>query len=165
MQIRDYNGEGKWSKDAIIKRYSQLCTELEVQDPIHLRPIESVQGGVTWIYPVMDKVIEGIEQGDIACRQIGIEFIEDDQKCPFGKLLKSNAARALRRSHLTAEEQERTRKRLVFMLLAGNVPHEYKEYAKLLKKVGIDGYWDEIEKRVDRSNDYVMRWYKYLKGD
>ena len=40
----------------------------------------------------MMKVIEGIEAGDLACVRLGIEFIEEDAKFPFGKTLKSNAA-------------------------------------------------------------------------
>ena len=111
----------------------------------------------------MDKVIVGIEQGDAACRRIGIEFIEEDRKFTFGKILKSNTARALRRNQLTPEEQNRIRRRLVDMLLQGNVPHEYKQYAKLLKRIGVGPYWDEIESRIDQSNQYVMRYYRYLK--
>jgi hypothetical protein len=163
MEVRDYNGEGKWSKDEIIRRYLQYCRELKVQHPIDLSPVEPIQGEVKWIYPVMDKVIVGIEEGDVACRRIGIEFIEEDNKFDFGKILKSNTARALRRSVLTVEEQERIRRRVVAMLIEGTVPHEYKQYAKLLKKIGIGQYWNEIENRINRSNEYVMKYYDYLK--
>src|SRR4051812_15419078 len=113
MEIRDYNGEGEWSKDEIIRRYLQYCRELNLSNPIDLSPVEHVEGNVKWIYPVMDKVIAGIEQGDAACRRIGIEFIDEDRKFTFGKILKSNVARALRRSKLTTEEKERIRQRLV----------------------------------------------------
>ncbi len=98
VKIRNYNGEGKWSTDDIIRRYSQYCRELKVQSPIDLSPTETVEGEMKWIYPVMYKVIAGIEQGDAACRRIGAEFIEEDRKFTFGKILKSNTARALRRS-------------------------------------------------------------------
>ena len=163
MEIRDYNGEGKWSGDELIRRYLQYCHELNVPNPIDLSPVEHVEGNVNWIYPFMDKVIAGIEQGDAACRRIGIEFIEEDHKFVFGKILKSNAARALRRSELTTDEKERIRRRLVEMLIEGNVPHEYKQYAKLLKKIGIGDYWNEVEARINRSNEYVMKYYDYLR--
>ena len=48
-----------------------------------------------------------------------------------GKILKSNVARALRRATLMKEE--RIRRRIVSMMLAGNVPHEFREYKKLLR--------------------------------
>ncbi len=41
------------------------------------------EGEVTWIYPIMDQVIAGVERGDKACIAIGIEFIEEDQHFPF----------------------------------------------------------------------------------
>ncbi len=163
MKVRDYNGEGKWSKDEIIRRYTQYCRELTVLNPIDLSPEEHVKGEVKWIYPVMYKIIAGIEQGDAACKRIGIEFIEEDRKFTFGKILKSNTSRALRRSELTTEEKERVRRRLVRMLIEGNVPHEYKQYAKLLKKIGVGDYWNEIESSINRSNEYVMKYYEYLK--
>ena len=113
----------------------------------------------------MHKVIAGIERGDRACRRIGIEFIEEDRKFPFGKILKSNTARALRRADLTQDEQQRIGRRIVAMLLGGKVPHEFKEFARLLKKIGVRSYWDAIERGVNRSNRYVMRYYDYLKPD
>ena len=162
MKIIDYNGEDSWSKESIIDRYSRYCRELKVPNPLDLSPVEHTEGETRWIYPVMDKVIEGIEGGDAACRRLGIEFIEEDRKFTFGKILKSNTARALRRSDLTPEEQDRIRRRLIDMLLAGNVPHEYKQYAKLLKKIGLGPLRDEIELGVDRTNQFVMRYYDYL---
>jgi hypothetical protein len=81
---------------------------------------------------------------------------------PLGRILKSNTARALRRAPLSPYQQDTLRDRIVHMLLTGNVPHEYKEYAKLLRKVGIGNRWSEIEEKVDRSNHYVMKYYGYL---
>ena len=162
MKIIDYNGEERWSKESIIDRYSRYCRELKVQNPLDLSPVEHTDGETKWIYPVMDKVIEGIERGDAACKCLGIEFIEEDRKFTFGKILKSNTARALRRSDLGPEEQDRIRRRLIDMLLAGNVPHEYKQYSKLLKRIGLGPFRDEIELGVDRANQFVMRYYDYL---
>lgn len=165
MEIVDYNGEGKWLKDEILLRYSQYCKEQRVSEPLDLRPRVHVSGEKKWIYPVMERVIEGIEKGDAACKRLGIEFIEEDGKFPFGKILKSNTARAMRRVALTPDEQERLRKRLVNMLVTGNVPHEYKQYVRLLKRIGVGNHWDEIERQINRSNEYVMRYYRYLKDE
>jgi hypothetical protein len=110
----------------------------------------------------MDKVIAGIENGDQACKRIGIEFIEEDVKFPFGKILKSNTARALRRAMLNEAEEARIRKRLILMLIEGNVPYEYKQYAKLLKKIGIGDSEPYLQKHVKRENPYVMKYFEYL---
>ena len=91
-----------------------------------------------------------------------IEFIEQDQKFSFGKILKSNTARALRRTKLEEEDKKRIRQRLVSMLLTGNIPHEYKQYVKLLKKVGLENYRENLEESINRSNQYVMKYFNYL---
>jgi hypothetical protein len=109
----------------------------------------------------MDEVIKGIEAGDLACVRIGIEFIEEDSTFPFGKTLKSNTARALRRASLSDEQKERIRRRVFGMLRAGHVPHEYREYARLVRKIGFDA--SEIPE-VDRSNPFVMRFGSYFEG-
>src|SRR5689334_1071826 len=135
MEIIDYNGEGHWSREAIIARYAQFAAQAGIS-PRDLSPAEHTQGERHWIYPVMDNVIEGIEAGDLACIRLGIEFIEQDGKFPFGRILKSNTARALRRASLSQEQRQRIRRRVLGMLRAGKVPHEFREYAKLVRKIG-----------------------------
>ena len=48
------------------------------------------------------------------------------------------------------------------MMLAGNVPHEFHEYRKLLKKVGVKHLWMKLVAKADRTNPYVMRHLNYL---
>ena len=169
MRVMDFNGEGNWSKDGIFQRYMSYCCRAGIEAPLDLSPRVYVGKNAageeaTWIYPVMDRVIEGIKEGDVACKWLGLDFIEQDAKFPFGRILKSNVARALRRREdLTEAECERIRVRIVNMLLAGQVPHEYHAYAKLLRRVGVGLHWPEIERGVNRANRYVMRWYDYLK--
>ena len=107
-------------------------------------------------------MIEGIEGSDAACRLIGIEFIEEDQGFAFGAILKSNTARALRRSQLSDGDRERIRRRVVSMLTRGVVPHEYKEYAKLLKGIGLGNYRRDIEACVGAAHPYVAKFARYF---
>ncbi len=161
MEIIDYNGTGKWSRDAILKRYFDYSAELGLKC-IDLTPNEHASESKKWIYPAMEKIIAGIEVNDSACKRIGIEFIEEDAKLSFGKILKSNTARALRRANLNESEKERIRTRLIDMLIKGNVPHEYKQYAKLLKKIGVGKMGENIKQQVNRDNPYVMKYVNYL---
>jgi hypothetical protein len=162
IEIRDYNGTGMWSREGILDRYADYARLFHVTVPATLKPLDSTANGVRWIYPIMDPVIDAIEAKDAAAIEIGVEFIEQDQTFPFGKILKSNTARALRRADLNDDHKERIRRRVLQMLLDGMVPREYREYAKLLRKVGIGDNWDEIEKKLDRSNPYVMHYYRYF---
>ena len=164
MQVRDYNGTGRWSRNAIIERYAEYAARLSVSEPVDLSPREHVDGNRRWIYPVMDKVIAGIKSGDAACIAIGAEFMEEDGKFVFGATLKSQVARSLRRSELSNAVKTRLRKRIVSMLLAGNTPREYREYIKLLRKIGFAEYWPKIEAEVPRSNKYALRYFSYLRA-
>jgi len=163
MAVYDYNGEGQWSRDAILARYAQYARKLRIRKPTDLTPKEHAKKGDLWIYPVMDEVIAGIGAGDGACIEIGIEFIEEDQGFPFGLILKVNTAKALRRTSLSPKQENRIRRRVATMLIDGNLPKEFKEYAKLLRKVGLGNWWAAIKEKADFDDPYVLRWYEYFK--
>ena len=157
----DYNGVGFWSVEAIRKRYRKFADAFGAS-PSHLAPRLHTEGERTWVFPLMEEVIKLIDAGDQAAIEIGIEFIQDDDHFVFGRILKSNTARALRRASLTTEQQARIRERLVGMMLSGRVPHEWREYKRLLRQVGLGSMWPVLESGVDRENKYVMRYYDYL---
>lgn len=164
LKVIDYNGEGKWSQDNIRQRYEQYCKQLKIVQPFDISPHVHVASDQKWIYPIIDRIIMGIERNDEACKIIGVELVEESRTMPFGRILKSNTARALRRNTLSEYLQERLVARIVLMLVKGNVPREYQEYAKLLRKIGINtSYWQEIDKHFPNDNQYAMRYYSYFK--
>ena len=162
MEIRDYNGEGQWSAREILRRYEVYARELGVS-PGDLSPAEREERGTRWVFPVMERVIEGIKAGDRACVVLGIDFIEEDMGFPFGRILKANAARALRRAVITEDQKSRVRRRVLGMLRAGYVPREYQEYAKLLVRIGFDG--DDlraVEPHLKPGDARVQRFFDYF---
>lgn len=160
--IRDYNGAGEWSVAAIRERYVRLAKAMRQTDVRNLIPREHTEGSTRWVYPVMDQVIEGIKAGDLACVELGVEFIEHGAKQPFGRTLHSNTARALSHAALSGSQIERLRGRILGMLVEGEVPREFKDYAKLLRHIGVGDRWPSIAEAVDRTNPYVMRYVRYL---
>lgn len=162
MEIRDYNGPGDWSADAIQERYRAYCRRLGQPEARSLAPHIHFEGQVQWIHPVMDEVIEGIKAGDRACVELGVEFVESEHKQPFGRILHANVARALKRAALDQEHVTRLRRRILSMLVAGQVPHEYQAYAKLLRRIGLGVSWPEQRRLVDEENKYVMRYVNYF---
>jgi len=48
------------------------------------------------------------------------------------------------------------------MLVAGRVPHEFKQYAKLLRRIGLGQAWGTAKAQVDPANPYVMRYVRYF---
>jgi hypothetical protein len=163
MQIIDYNGIGFWSADAIVSRYETYARRSGIDPPRDIRPLVVEQKGKRWIYPVMDKVIEGIEAGDPACADIGVEFIEESASFTFGSILKSNTARALRRVPLNAEQVYRIRKRIVVMMCTDYMPREFRQYSRLGRKVGFESSLPEIEAKADLTKPWVKRYYDYLR--
>jgi hypothetical protein len=162
--LRDYNGTGAWSVLSVQARYRDYCDLLQVGDQRLPEPKEHREGQIVWIYPIMEDVIQGIEHGDAACIALGIDFVEEDDLFAFGKTLKSNTARSLRRARLTEEQKVRLRKHIVTMLVSGIIPHEMREYAKLLRAIGVGEHWQRLERDVPRDNPFAMRFYRVLRA-
>lgn len=60
------------------------------------------------------------------------------------------------------DEKEAIRGRVAQMLIAGHVPHEYKEYAKLLKTVGVEPVAELVRTRANMNNPYVAKYVRFL---
>ncbi len=162
MTTIDYNKTGFWSVEEVRNRYAAYVKKYDIAAPNDLTPTTHTQNNKQWIYPVMDRVIEGIEQGDLACAEIGVEFIEENASFPFGMTLKYNTARALRRSALTDSQKERIRKRVVEMLRVGYLPREYRQYAKLARKIGLGTALTDLKQELPMDNPWVQQYYNYF---
>jgi hypothetical protein len=157
----DYNPAGEWSVAAVHERYLRYAHALGVK-PRDLAPRTHQAASGSWTYPIVDRVVEGVRAGDLACVELAVEFIESAAHQPFGRILHANVARALRAAALTPVQVERLRQRILEMLVLGHVPHEYHEYSKLLRKIGLGPQWPDVLARVDRGNRYVMRYVNYF---
>lgn len=162
MKVIDYNGEGFWSVDEVLKRYAEYTRRFGITQPTELTPLVHSTGESKWIYPVMDRVIEGIEAGDLACAELGVEFIETNDSFAFGRILKSNVARALRRTTLTEVQKERIRRRVVEMLEAGYLPREFRQYAKLARKLGLREWLPRIKQLAEPGDPWIQRYCAYF---
>ena len=157
-EIRDYNGKGRWSRESIIQRFAEYSRSLG-SSVGELEAVTYDDDSVTWIYPLAESVIKGIENRDRACIELGLELIEDSSSMPFGMILKSNTSRALRKAYdsLTHEQQDRIRRRVADMMITKYMPREFVQYVKLVKKIG---FGDEIE-RVKSQADLSDRWVRH----
>lgn len=150
--------------EAVQTRYLQYCRESGAESSQPPVPRKHVEGQKQWVYPVMEAVIDGIERGDAASIAIGLDFIEEDALFPFGRTLKSNTARALRRASLTAVQVLRVRKRVTNLLIAGQIQREFREYAKLLRRVGVADCWPVMQRDAKLDNPYVKRFIAYFRA-
>ena len=106
---------------------------------------------------MIDQIIAAMKRGDRAAAWIAIEFIEEDGGFAFGSILKSNCARELRRFPLDDEQKRRIRARVVGMLERGFLPHEFQQYEKLLRRVGVA----EVRARIEACLAHESPWARW----
>ena len=158
MPVQNYNGDGEWSVESVVRRYETYCRQFQIPEQRILLPKTHAEGGARWIYPIMEAVIQGIREDDPACTELGIDFISESKGFPFGMTLKSQAARALRKAALTARQEDRIRTRVATMLIEGYLPQEYRFYSRLLRRTGLGEYKSallSISPRGHRMRKYV----------
>lgn len=156
--MMDYNGDGEWAFESVIRRYEEYCRLFNVAMQRRLRPEIHGTGEERRAYPIMDPVNEGIREGDPACIALGIDFICESKSFPFGMTLKSNTARALRKATLTPSQLDRIRERLAHMLTTGYLPQEFRFYARLFRRTGLGEFEAQLlalEPRGHRMKRYV----------
>jgi hypothetical protein len=158
VTLIDYNGDGAWDVDAVIARYSVFASRFRLV-PRDIRPPEDIEGGTVRRWPIMERVIRGIEAGDLACAEIGVEFIETDRSFPFGRILKPRTARALRRAKLASEQEDRIIRRVFEMLGRGYVPHEFYEYSRLARRIG---FRRELIPPIDETHYFARKYRDYF---
>ena len=50
------------------------------------------------------------------------------------------------------------------MLAAGNTPREFREYARLLRKIGFADLWPRMAAAAPVGNKYAMRYHDYFRA-
>src|SRR5687768_10617874 len=126
--LNDYNGPGDWSVEGVQHRYAEAARCIGQTQLRDLTPVEHSVPGQRWIYPVIEAVIVGAKAGDAASIEVATQFVESGHRQAFGRILHANAARALRQALLNPDQKQRLRKRILEMLVAGDVPHEFHAY-------------------------------------
>ena len=165
-EIRDYNGQGRWSRESIQRRFDSYAKSFGTTIG-RLEARTHQEGQVKWIYPLLDAVVDGIERRDLACIELGIELIEDSDSMPFGMTLKYNAARAIRRSAdlLTGDQRDRIRDRVTEMLIAEYTPREFKQYIKLVRTIGAGSVVSKVEAKANLQNPRIRHYLDLLRAD
>ena len=86
----------------------------------------------------VSKVAQAIKQGDRSAVFLGYSLLMEDPHLPFGKILKSNLARALKRhiELLTEQEKISLAGKTATLLSLQFCPREVEDYCRLVKKMG-----------------------------
>lgn len=129
--VHDFNNSETFTLERILAEYQRLCKQHRVKpDPAFL-PQRHEERGETWIYPIWEKVIDGIRESNPACIDLGIWCLETPEPIMFGRSIRSSIVRELGRAKLKTIQADRLRK-LIPRLLMSRHPHvHYKRLTRL----------------------------------
>ena len=157
MEI-NYNHHGKWSVDAVKNRYANLRIVSGGAEGFELEPrTYTNKGGMTWIYNIMEAVVDGVQLGDKACVQLSIDYIDDNLMDSTTGYIRERMARALRRAELTEHQKRQLATTFLKQLEQESLHKEFKEYCRLFKTIGVEPYRARIEKCARSEKQYIRR--------
>ncbi|NQZ08400.1 MAG: hypothetical protein HRT35_14685 [Algicola sp.] len=152
----NYNPEGKWSVDSVKAKYWALSLSLGGVFGFEPEPKRYTnKNGATWVYNIMDSVIDGVKLGDSACVQISIEYIQDNVMHSTTGYIRASMARSLRNAELTKKQKVTLAGIFLKQLESGLIYREFKEYCRLFKRIGVEPYRQEIEKYNKSHKQYI----------
>lgn len=100
-------------------------------------PNHSIEHEAVWIDAVFANLRLAVTQGDPSAVDMSVRLIDQDPMwLPFGKLIKSGLARALKKNADLIAPSDRARIIAAFarLLKEEHMPRELEDYAKLIKK-------------------------------
>jgi hypothetical protein len=108
-------------------------------------------------------IAQRIKNGDSEAARIGYQIIVRDPHLPFGKLIKSGIARALRQQVelISAAERAGLVEKTSELLSLQFCPRETEDYCKVVRKIGPAAIQIVIEK-AHAKNEKSMRLLAYL---
>ena len=156
--IINYNPEGKWSTESVKKRYWEQSVSLGGVSGFEPTPKTYTNfNGCTWVYNVMESVIDGVQLGDFTCVQLCIDYINDDVKAPTTGYTKERMARALRHASLSDKQKKELSEIFIKQLESGKIYKEYREYIRLFKIIGVTPYKEKIQKCIKGQQEFIKR--------
>jgi hypothetical protein len=154
----DYNSAGKWSVTMVESRYARLRTQLGGVAGFELTPRTYTNSrGMTWVYPILDRVVEGVRLGDSACIELAVEYIEDNVMGSYTGYLRERLARGLRHAELSKSQRTRLVNVFLSQLTRGNLHQEFRAYIRLFKTLGIDDHRSTIAHALTSEKAYLRR--------
>lgn len=143
-------------KEKIIGLLGKSITEYFPTPPIHHEAL--------WASAVFENLRKSVATGNAEAMEVATSFIEKDPiGIPFGKLIKSDLARALKKHVSQIPQSNRSKIIEVTVRLLKNEysPRELEDYAKLVKKFPSSEYIDKINEVATKS-EKARKIQRYL---
>jgi hypothetical protein len=130
---------------ACYKSMKTITTVEELSDYLgrgllsYLPPFSITHPGIRLVRAA-DNIVAAIKNGDADSIDIACLLIVKDPNLPFGKLIKSNMARAMRRhvDKMSASQRSAIVRKTAELLRMEFCPREAEDYCKLVRKFGVE---------------------------
>ena len=116
-----------------------------------------------WVSSLFQNIRKAICLGDETAIAIACELIHCDPRLPFGKLIKSDLARALKKrsEKLGSEERAQIMEVTIRLLTMSYAPRELEDYVKLIRKLPREEYISRTVS-IQPQNEKAERLLSYL---
>lgn len=139
--IEEYHGVPKgWSKPEIVAAHQSLNGEFSIDIPEVTEP-----GAPSWLpdrynwlqyRATLHRVADGVRNGDLACIELAIRYIELNYFGSYSGFIKERLARALKNQSLSEKQNNRLKQQFKFLIATGSVSRNLKNtgnYCSVLK--------------------------------
>ncbi len=100
---------------------------------------------------------------DLGCAELGIEFIQTNDSFDFGRPSNQTSRVPCDARLLSNSKRKEFGGRVIEMLDTGYLPREFRQYAKLARKLGLREFLPRIKQVAAVSSDvWVQRYCAYF---
>lgn len=149
-----YCPPNEWTFSEVRQRYERLAKSYKVKDLLPLEyPYESE---LIKLKHALWEISGGIKKQDGAAIEIAIEFVLSDVFFHYSGYIRATMARRLKSAGLSETAKERLRRGLFRLFSSDTFGPEYKEFARLLRNIGLGSMGEEYRKLLHGGGKQQM---------
>ncbi|RCU51623.1 hypothetical protein DU002_03900 [Corallincola holothuriorum] len=150
----------EWRREYVIQRYEQLAKSLRVCQPISFDGVSKTSPSVSSKHALW-AISHAVAKGDEAAIKIAKQFVLADVYFHYSGFIRATMARRLKSANLSLHDREELREGLYKLFYSGQFGPEYKEFCRLLRRIGL-GHMKEKYKELGNMGGKQVKLLNYL---
>lgn len=144
----------EWTFAEVRQRYESLANSYRIKEPLIFEyPWESE---LIKLKHALWDISGAIKKQDSAATEIAIEFVMSDVFFHYSGYIRATMARRLKSAGLSETSKERLRQGLFRLFLSNTFGPEHKEFARLLRNIGLGSMEEEYKKLLQGGGKQQM---------
>lgn len=139
-----YRPPTEWTFREIRHKYQRLASTYRVETQLSLE--HSCESELAKVKCALQDISRGIKTQDSAAIEVAIEFVLSDVFFHYSGHIRATMARRLKSAGLSEAANERLRRGLLKLFSSGTFGPEHKEFARLLRNIGLSSMEEEYKK-------------------